>query len=247
MNFDKRKLTDLVEENYVYSSVLYYFGVDFYNYSELTFNEACSNHGLKPEVVISTLEALNKHEVEQDLYLVPLPVDLIIAYLKHKHYLFIKQTLPYLAKLVDHYPVSANSEVITDLKLIFPVFVEDCIHHMFEKEDKIFKYISALDRAVTGRYNISQLYLAMETHSIAAYAADHKAAYNVMSGIKTLTSKYAVSAKSTILQNVIYAELQAFENKLIIHSQVENDVLYPKALLLENQVKKHFQELIKLN
>ena len=87
----------------------------------------------------------------------------------------------------------------------------------------------------------------METHSIAAYAADHKAAYNVMSGIKTLTSKYAVSAKSTILQNVIYAELQAFENKLIIHSQVENDVLYPKALLLENQVKKHFQELIKLN
>lgn len=247
MNLDKRKVTGLVEENYVYASVLFYFGIEFYNYSDQTFGEVCEHNGLKPEVVVNSLESLNKSDLDQELRLMALPVDLVIAYLKHKHYLFIKQTLPYLAKLIDHYPASANSKVIADLKLVFPIFVEDSIHHMYEEENKIFNYISTLDCANKGQYTTSQLYFAMETFSIVSYVTNHKVTDDVMRGIRTLTDDYRISAKSTILQNVIYSELQNFEKNLIIHARVENEVLYPKALMLEKQVSKLFQAKIKLN
>ena len=247
MNLDKRKLTDLVEENYVSASVLFYFGIEFYNYSEQTLGEACKNKGLNQEVVIKSLERLNNNEVEKELSLMALPVDLVIAYLKHKHFIFIKQTLPYLAKLIDHYPNSANTDAISDLKLIFPIFVEDSIHHMYEEEDRIFKYITTLQEATKGQVNISRLYYDMEFFSIAQYVAEHKVSDDVMRGIRTLTDNYAISSKSNILQNVIYSELQTFEKNLIIHARVENEVLYPKALMLEKQVKKLLQTKIKYN
>ena len=247
MNLDKRKLTDLVEENYVYASVLFYFGIEFYNYSEQTLGEACKNKGLNQEVVVRSLERLNNNEVEKELSLMAFPVDLVIAYLKHKHFIFIKQTLPYLAKLIDHYPNSAHTDAIIDLKLIFPIFVEDAIHHMYEEEDKVFTYITTLQDATKGQANISRLYYDMEFSSIAQYVNDHKVSDDVMRGIRTLTDDYAISSKSNILQNVIYSELQAFEKNLIIHARVENEVLYPKALMLEKQVKKLFQTKIKYN
>jgi regulator of cell morphogenesis and NO signaling len=41
--------------------------------------------------------------------------------------------------------------------------------------------------------------------------------------------------------------LKAFEKSLITHARIENDILFPKAMMLENQVKKMLAEKIQYN
>ena len=123
---DKR-IADLVDQNYVHAYVLFYFGIRFFDYSEQTLEQVCQERGLKVDQVVRELE-LPTHLQEADLPLVTYPIDLIIEYLKHSHFLFIKHKLPYIARLVENFKANHNDfqTVERDLKIVFPLFVEWC-------------------------------------------------------------------------------------------------------------------------
>src|SRR6478609_4641979 len=97
-----RRIAELVDQNYVHAYVLFYFGIRFYEYSELTLEQVCRQKGLKTEQVVKELESPSQL-LEADLPLITYPVDLIIEYLKHSHFIFIKHKLPYIAKLVESF------------------------------------------------------------------------------------------------------------------------------------------------
>src|SRR6478752_150995 len=43
------RISELVDQNYVHAYVLFYFGIRFYEYSELTLEQVCDQKGLKTE------------------------------------------------------------------------------------------------------------------------------------------------------------------------------------------------------
>jgi regulator of cell morphogenesis and NO signaling len=240
-----KKITDLVGENYVYASVLYYFGIQFYNYSEQTLDQACKDRGLNTLNVIHSLESINRTE-KPNLSLAALPVDLIVAYLKHTHFTFIKQKLPYVVSLIDHLSPQ-QTPIAKDLQLLFPLFVEDFIHHIYEEEDTLFNYVMLLHQAVSRKYNPGQLYYEMEKHSIQKYAIEHETHDDEMVGIRQITDQYAITPRTSLHLRVLYAELNDFENELRTHAKVENEILFPKSLSLEKEVKWLLGQKIKLN
>lgn len=247
MNLKKRRILDLVEENYVFASVLHHFGIDFYDYKEQNLAEVCKQKGLKPELIVASLEDVIEEDQEHIQYLMGLPIDLVIAYLQHKHYSFVKHTLPYLAKLINCYPTQGGNTVINDIRMLFPLFVEDFICHMHEEEDTIFRHILQIDSTLKGQSIPSKIFFNMKKLSIKSIAQEHEAHDDVMMGIRKLTNDYALEIDSPVLLKVIYSELQSFEKNLIIHSRVENEVLFPKALLMEKELYKLISKFSVLN
>lgn len=244
---DKR-IAQLVDENYVHAYVLYYFGIKFNEYAELTLEQVCRKKGLKVEQVIHELE-LPTHLAEADLPLISYPIDLIIEYLKHSHFLFIKHKLPYIAKLVESFKADhvEYNTVERDLKIIFPLFVEDFIHHIYKEEDTLFHYIRALDRASKGQYLTTKLYFLMERHSVQRFAMEHDVHDDEMTGIRKITKDYRLEPGAPLHVKVIYNELKDFEKSLITHARIENEILFPKAMALENRVKQTFFDKAKFN
>lgn len=242
------RISELVDQNYVHAYVLFYFGIRFYEYSEMTLEEVCLQQGLRVEQVVRELEAPT-HLKEADLPLVSYPIDLIMEYLKHSHFLFIKHKLPYIARLVESF--KANHEhyitVERDLKIVFPMFVEDFIEHIYEEEDTLFHFILLLDKAAKGNYNPSKLYWQMEKNSVRKFAMEHESHDDEMRGIRSITHDYAIDASTPLHIKVIYNELKAFEKSLITHARIENEILFPKAMALENKVKQFFFDKAKLN
>jgi len=238
-----KKIAQLVDENYVHAYVLYYFGIRFNENPDFTLEETCRKKGLKLDQVIRELENPT-HLVETDLPLMSYPIDLIIEYLKHSHFLFIKHKLPYIARLVEgfHAPFDDYKAVERDLKIIFPLFVEDFIHHIYEEEDTLFKYIKALDRASKGNYIPTRLYTILEKHSIQKFSMEHEVHDDVMAGIRKITKEYQLTSDTPLHVKVIYNELKEFEKSLIIHARIENEILFPKAMALESKVKQIFFE-----
>lgn len=242
------RISELVEQNYVRAYVLFYFGIKFYEYSELTLEQVCRQLGLRVEQVVRELESPS-HLQEADLPLVSYPVDLIIEYLKHSHFLFVKHKLPYIARLVESF--RANHEeygaVERDLKLVFPLFVEDFIEHIYNEEDTLFRFIQGLERASKGKMIPTKLYLLIEKNSVQKFAMEHDVHDDEMEGIRRITSDYAVHANTPLHVKVLYSELKAFEKNLITHARIENEILFPKAMALEAKVKQQFFEKIKYN
>jgi regulator of cell morphogenesis and NO signaling len=244
---DKR-IAQLVEENYVHAYTLYYFGIQFNEYSEHTLEQACLDKGLNVEQVIRELESPT-HLKETDLPLVSYPIDLIIEYLKHSHFLFIKHKLPYISRLVETFKAgSADFQHIErDLKIVLPLFVEDFIHHIYQEEDTLFSYIKALERASKGQYIPTKLYQLMEQFSIQKFAVEHEAHDDEMTGIRRITNDYKILPGTPLSVKIIYNELREFEKNLITHARIENEILFPKAMILETKVKQAFFERIRFN
>jgi regulator of cell morphogenesis and NO signaling len=243
-----KSIGQLVDENYVHAYVLFYFGIQFDEYSELTLEQICIKKGLKVEQVIRELESPT-HLKEADLPLISYPIDLIIEYLKHSHFLFIKHKLPYIAKMVDNFKAEQEEYKLVerDLKLVFPLFVEDFIHHIYEEEDTLFRYIKALERASKGSYMPTRLFYLIEKHSIQKFAMDHEVHDDEMEGIRKITKDYELKQGAPLQIKVIYNELKEFEKSLITHARIENEILFPKALALEKKVKQSFFDKSTLN
>lgn len=242
------RISELVEQNYVHAYVLFYFGIRFYEYFELTLEQVCKQQGLRVEQVIRELESPT-HLRESDLPLVSYPIDLIIQYLKHSHYLFIKHKLPYIARLVESFKAKhiQYQSVERDLKIVFPLFVEDFIEHIYEEEDTLFHFIQTLDKASRGNFIPTRLYWQLEKNSVQKFAIEHEAHDDEMEGIRKITHDYHIDHETPLHVKVIYNELQAFEKSLITHARIENEILFPKAMALENKVKQAFFEKTKLN
>jgi regulator of cell morphogenesis and NO signaling len=243
-----RRIADLVDQNYVHAYVLFYFGISFYEYSELTLDQVCKQKGLKTDQVVKELE-FPTHVQEADLPLVSYPVDLIIEYLKHSHFIFIKHKLPYIARLVENFKAKHDDYILVerDLKLVFPLFVEDFIEHIYQEEDTLFTYIQALERAGKGDYMPTRMYYLMEKNSVQKFAMEHEVHDDEMEGIRSITKNYSITPNTPLHIKVVYNELKAFEKSLVTHARIENEILFPKALTIENKVKKMFFERTKFN
>lgn len=143
METSNKKITELVDENYIYAYVLYYFGIQFYEYSGKTLAQVCRNKGLNVAHVVRSLESINTPDTTTQIPVEDLPADLVIEYLKHTHHLFIKQKLPYISRLIEKLSPAA-APLVKDLQIVFPLFVEDFIYHIYEEEDTLFTYINQL-------------------------------------------------------------------------------------------------------
>jgi regulator of cell morphogenesis and NO signaling len=241
-----KKITELVDENYVYAYVLYYFGIQFYEYAEPTLAQVCQKKGLNVEQVVRSLESIQKSEPVPQVPVEELPADLVIEYLKHSHHIFIKQKLPYIARLIEKL-TPASAALVKDLQIVFPLFVEDFIYHIYEEEDTLFTYISQLVAATKQQMNPGKLYYALRKHSIQKYAMDHDTHDDEMQGIRNITNGYTLEPQHGLHMKVVFAELKSFEQELKLHARIENEILFPKALILEKEAQNKLNKTSLLN
>jgi regulator of cell morphogenesis and NO signaling len=244
-----RRIFDLVEQDNEVAQVLYYFGIRFYEYGSQTLEQVCHLRGLKVDQLVRELETPRTNFHEEDVPLFSYPIDLIIEYLKHAHFLFVKNKLPYIGKLVENFKADHTSynQIEGDLKTLYPLFLEDFIHHIYEEEDTLFKYLQTLQRALKGNYNPSKLYNLMEKLALQNCAIQHEVHDDEMAGIRKITKDYYLTSDAPLHVKVIYSELLGFEKSLQVHARIENEILFPKAMALENQVKQILQEKVKWN
>lgn len=244
------KIASLVSTNHIYASVLYYFGIQFYRFPHHTLEEACERHGVKVGQVIQKLEAAAKNNKKNELReLLNYPTNLIIEYLKHAHSVFIKKDLPYICHLINNLDEKeiGHEQIVTDLKIVFPLFAEDFIHHIYEEEDSLFSYINLLTNAQQQGYLTSKQFVFMEKYSLQHFAMEHSEHDDEMRSVRKITNQYYLAPHAPLHLRVIFSELISFEEKLRVHAMIENHILFPRALQLEDQILKKYQEVIKLN
>ena len=237
-------LTEIVSQNYVYASILYYFGIKFFEFSDHTLSEVCEKKGIDTSRVVKELSKPVGENLKPDR-LSSFPIDLLVEVLKHNHYTYAKKKLPYLSNLVAS--LDSQHPVERDLKLLFPMFMEDFIKHIYEEEDSFFKYAIELYKAASGKVGFGRLFFLMKNNSVTEFANEHEAHDDVMGGIRKLTDDYRIDKNTSLQLQVIYKELQAFEDELMNHAHAENNILFPKALGLENEMRKVIETSSKLN
>lgn len=247
-DFEKASVGDLVSENYVFAAVLHYFGISFYQYPTDSLEKVCLKHKINPRQLIAQLEswAMEKDPSLEDLYLNP--IELLVAYLKKKHYYFVRQELPFLSNLISGIkPDVGYEQLMADLRIMFPLFVEDFIHHIHEEESRLFKRIELLQDIEEGEFSTRDALTILEKDPVHHLADQHEIHDDEMEGIRRLTKDYFLAEDAPLTMKVLYHELQNFEKELSIHAKIEDELLFPKAVELEKEALRRIRKQIQTN
>lgn len=228
----------LVDENYVYARALSYLGIDFYLHPDKKLKEVCEQMGLQKSQVLKAFYLFDRSHRFSFAELNKLPLEIVVEYLKHAHHIFIKDKLPYIAKLISRHPG------LQDMKLIFPEFVEEFVNHIYEEEDTLFHYLEVLQKVDKGHH--PNPLAAMWLHrriSLKTIYAEH-CEEDELKGIRELAEEHQLD---DLLSEVITREIKAFDREMWYHAEIENKILFPKAIALEAIVKEKMTQLIRKN
>lgn len=239
-----KNIVQLVDENFIYARALHYLGIRFMDFTDKTLIEVCRQRSININIVLKTLDSFIKNVETEQTDLNAFPIGLIVGYLKHSHHTFIKDRLPYIHSLIDSLTIDTlqNSD-LKDLHLIFPVFLEDFIKHIYEEEDTLFGYIQSLEKFdIHDQKSISEVIIGSYKHSLKEISKEHSEE-DEMEGLREMISCIMDQTNDDVVVKTIVKELLAFDEELDNHAHIENDILFPKVIALEEKVLSQLKDL----
>ena len=128
------------------------------------------------------------------------------------------------------YKISRHKKLTAELK-------EEMEGHMKKEELILFPRIKELQKLADNENAQLQLNISYLQSPITAMEQEHDHAGNLLNDIRILSDDFVPPQDACTTYRLSFAALKAFELDLHQHVHLENNILFPKALKLEEKVK----------
>ena len=213
--------------------------IDFCCGGRIPFIEACSNAGADPLNVLTDLEhALNRPDLADADPIEKKNAADLIDHIVCTHHLFTRNEVERLKPLADKV-ATRHGELHTELLEIREIvhrLGDDLMVHMQKEEMMLFPYIQRLERANTSNTVPMIPPFGTVNNPVRMMIFEHDQAGEMLKKIRALSSDYTTPADCCPSYTGLYAGLEDLEKDLHRHIHLENNILFPKAIELEQQL-----------
>jgi regulator of cell morphogenesis and NO signaling len=122
-----------------------------------------------------------------------------------------------------------------DVKDAIDQLVRELIPHMRAEERYHFRYIDGMQSPAPDREILVPLYGTID-YPLQSLRHDHSRDITAMSDLRAITAAFAVPAGSCDRVRRLYSLLATFERELQQHVQVEDGILFPRAIEMERKL-----------
>lgn len=225
-------LGDIVAKDLRKAEVFKKHGIDFCCGGKKTVREACEEKGVDVALVIKELSESDKLTTTGQR---PLPyndwsLDFLADYIMNTHHTYVKKTMPdlvqYAAKVArvhgDRHPE------LHEINSLVQETMKEMAEHTIEEETVLFPYIKRLARKENSNPGDleDQIKLRVDEHELVG---------NNMDKIRELSQNYTLPADGCASYSYLFKTLDEFEEDLHVHIHLENNILFPKAIKLQQE------------
>lgn len=216
------------------------YGIDFCCGGKKTVKQACAEKGLDFTKIEQELQQADKIPTSRPLPYNEWGLDFLADYIVNTHHRYIKTNLPdvriYATKVMK---VHGNNhpELLKIHELIEEVNAE-LTAHMVKEEKVLFPYIKALAIAKNNSSSVYEENFGTVQNPINMMEMEHELVGKNMEEIRTLSNNYLLPEDACASYSLLYRLLSEFEEDLHLHIHLENNILFPKALELEKQLRQ---------
>jgi regulator of cell morphogenesis and NO signaling len=213
------------------------FKIDYCCGGDRPLAAACASAGVDLQNVLALIQQIKQapHAGNGTLDLQKATVSELIGYILDKHHVFTKEEMARLEPLADKV-VGAHGENHSELLALRDLMrqlFEDLRPHMFKEEQILFPFIIALDSAREQNRAAPFAPFGTINNPIRMMLMEHDTAGELLREMRKLSSDYRVPADACVSFKTFYEALEGFEQDLHQHIHLENNLLFPKAIELE--------------
>jgi regulator of cell morphogenesis and NO signaling len=213
-------------------------GIDYCCGGRRPLSEACSERNIEVDDVAAAIEAAEITPEPAGIDWTKAPLRQLIAHIVTTHHDYVIAELPRLAVFAEKL-ARKHGETQPHLPALKNVLAElsnELIQHLGKEEQVLFPYIAKLEAAEASGNAQPHECFGTVANPIAMMTREHDAAGDLLARIEKLTSNFTAPAEACPTYLGFYVGLKEFQQDLHQHIHLENNILFPRAIELENRV-----------
>ena len=214
------------------------YGLDFCCGGKKTLQEACSEKGLDVTRIEKELDQANALPAGRALPYRDWSLDFLADFIVQTHHGYVRNTLPQLtgyAEKVARVHGGRHPELLEVNKLVGEISAE-MTSHMMKEERVLFPYIKSIVKSGQEGVPGQQAHFGTVQNPINMMEMEHEFVGGALARLREITNGYALPEDACASYSLLYRMLDEFENDLYLHVHLENNILFPGALALEQQI-----------
>jgi regulator of cell morphogenesis and NO signaling len=216
------------------------FEIDICSLADKSLREACSQLQLSLDQVLEKLqECSNRENGSGPTDPATLSCTLLIQHIVRVHHQRVRQDLPSLVrqarKLKEKLGAQAGEfEVVEEL---VEELRQDMWAHIRKEEEVLFPFIVRMEEESTLAYPPEQACFRSVSHPVFMMVQEHEAANVIMEKIRRSTEYFTSPAWACPIHRALFDGLRGFDKDLQEHIHLENDVLFPRSIQMEGDLR----------
>jgi regulator of cell morphogenesis and NO signaling len=190
--------------------------------------------GIPPEFLLVLLEIFEDQTVFKPKNFDRFSLQMIIDYLRKTHRYYLDKKLLEIEQsihlLLNAYP-SAHPLLVL-LHTFYADYKNHLIRHIEMEEGKLLPYIIELEQADEAKKKL----VIAPSLTIKQFMSQHHDSEKDLEEVRKTILSYSPPEVNQTLYRILLSQLQVFEKDMAVHAQIEDDVLLPRALELENKL-----------
>ena len=233
----EKTLRELVLETPAATRVLEKLGIDYCCGGNQSLEQACRAANLPIDQVLDSLEAAElatKPEGKDRDWQQEALADLV-AHITSTHHKYtraeIARVTPLLEKVCSVH--GQNHPELHSIQTNFRGLVDELTMHMMKEEMMLFPYIVRMEESVIERQPILPPPFGTVQNPVSMMMHEHDSAGDALRAMRQASGGYAAPADACVSYQTLYRTLAEFEADLHQHIHLENNILFPRAIAME--------------
>jgi len=230
---------EIVSNDYRTADVFKKFGINYCCSGKVSILEACKAKAIEYAIVdVELRNATRDIYVSNATRFSEWKVDFLIDYIINIHHAYLYQALPSLELRLISF-IEGHKKKYPELVQIAEVVAglsKFLLYHNRHEEEIIFPYIKQIDAAYRRKESYGNLFVRTLRKPLSNIEKEHDVINDDLQRLKSYTNDYVPPAKACTNHQVLYHKLEEFHNDLVQHKHLEKNILFIKAIEIEQQL-----------
>jgi regulator of cell morphogenesis and NO signaling len=213
-------------------------GIDYCCGGKQTLEQACRAAGVPLGRALNALDgAGNSASVDsKDTFWQTEPLAELISHIKNTHHRYTREEIARLGPLFDKV-CSVHSErhpELLELRATFQGLAQELATHLMKEEMILFPYIERMEESAIQKEPILPGPFGSVRNPVSMMEHEHDSAGKALRTLRASSNGYNAPPDACTSYQTLYKALAELEADLHQHIHLENNILFPRALALEN-------------
>jgi len=231
-------VAEWVTADYRLAAVFEKYGIDYCCGGQKSVGQACAEHGISPDTILQEVAQVTETPGSGERY-DQWSLDCLADYIVNQFHLYTKRMLPQLSETIETVP-NVHGETHPETRLIaalWPTVRGELAQHIQKEELLLFPNIKRLVRSQAEGSVLPVPPFGSARKLIEIMEAEHDETGDALHNIAALSNNYAPPEDACTTFQTLYALLKEFDAATKKHVHLENNILFPKAIELEETIR----------
>jgi len=233
----EKTVRELALENPAATLVFEKLGIDYCCGGNQSLEQACRAANLAVDQVLDSLEMAEQttrteqkvHDWQREM------LGDLVAHVKNTHHKYTREEISRLGPLLEKVCAvhGKNHPELLHVHASFTGLAQELMMHMMKEEMVLFPYIVRMEESVLQHEPVLPPPFGSVQNPVSRMEQEHESAGAALRAIREASRAYTPPTDACVSYQTLYRVLSEFEADLHEHIHLENNILFPRAIAME--------------